>query len=96
MTTIKALIAFAVVGLLLSLSVATAAAEYPPSDPPADTGTTIPTNVGGIQQTSAANQSQNLAFTGRTIGEIAAVGGMLVLAGGTFWLVGQRRRPETL
>lgn len=102
MTTVKAVIAFVVVGLLISLSAVPAGAEYPPSDPPSDvTATTIATKVAGISQTSGnagnnAGNNANLAFTGRTIGEVAALGGALVVAGGAFWLVGQRRRPDTL
>ena len=93
MRSIRAILAAAIVAIALSLTVAPAAAQYPPTDPP---GTSTPTQVGGVQETNTGNGgSGNLAFTGRSIGGIAALGVILVVAGGGFYLVGQRRRSET-
>lgn len=50
----------------------------------------VPTQVGGTQATN----SPNLAFTGRTLGPVALLGGVLVVAGAAFWFLGQRRSPE--
>lgn len=50
----------------------------------------VPTQVGGEQTTN----NPNLAFTGRTLGPLAAFGAILVVAGAMFWLVGQRRSAE--
>lgn len=94
MRTIKAAFAVAIIGLLFSLSMATAAGQYPPSNPPDNNpNPTVQTQVAGIQETS--DNSGNLAFTGRSIGETAALGAGLVVIGGAVWFVSQRRRPET-
>lgn len=93
MRTIRAMLAAAVLAIVLSLSVAPAAAQYPPTDPP---DSNVATQVLGAQQSNTGSGgSGNLAFTGRSIGSIAALGVLLVVAGGGFYLVGQRRRSET-
>lgn len=53
----------------------------------------VPTQVAGTQTTNNTN-TPDLAFTGRTLGPVALLGGVLVVAGAMFWFVGQRRSPE--
>jgi len=92
MTIIRAMVATAIMALIISLSVAPAGAEYPPSDEPDTPTTTIETRVAGTQQTNDAN----LAFTGRSIGTFLGLGVVLVAAGGLLFIVGQRRDPQSV
>ena len=95
MTRIRLAIALAAVALVVSLSVAPAAAEYPPTDPPDTPATSIDTQVGGISATNQSGDSANLAFTGRTMSGIAGLGGVLLVAGVMIWFAGQRRGAPT-
>jgi hypothetical protein len=92
MTIIRAMVATAIMALIISLSVAPAGAEYPPSDEPDNPTTTVKTQVAGIQETNNAN----LAFTGRSIGTFVGLGVVLVAAGGLLFIVGQRRDTQSV
>ena len=98
MTIIRAMVATAIMALIISLSVAPAGAEYPPSDEPDTPTTTVKTQVAGTQETAAGVQGTNdanLAFTGRSIGTFVGLGLVLVAAGGLLFIVGQRRDPQS-
>ncbi|MFT7610814.1 MAG: hypothetical protein ACI9MX_003901 [Candidatus Aldehydirespiratoraceae bacterium] len=91
MSAVRATIGLAVVALVLSLSVATSLAAYPPTDPPDGTPTTIATEVGGVQETN----DPDLAITGASFGTATSIGAALMISGLALWFVSQRRQPQT-
>lgn len=91
MSAIRATIGLAVVALVLSLSVATSLAAYPPTDPPDGTPTTIATEVSGVQETN----DSDLAITGASFGTTTGIGATLMISGMAIWFVSKRRQPQT-